>query len=263
MVWNAPSYQDQFSYVWQHGEGLLSQLNPQAGERIVDLGCGTGQLTAQIAMSGAEAIGLDYDHDMIAQAQANYPQLNFQVANAEDFRVPSPVDAVFSNAALHWVQQPEAAARSIAAALKPKGRLVAEFGGKGNIQTILTALEEVSGQNNLSPWYFPSVGEYSVLLESAGLEVIYISLFERPTALGEAGLAGWLEMFSQRLFSNLSPSEWFELVKAVEAKVPQLYRLESPLEDRKARPTEDRKVKNQKGGWIADYRRLRVVAVKI
>jgi len=178
---------------------------------------------------------------MIDQAGANYPRLSFEVANAEDFQVSPAVDAVFSNAALHWVQRPKAAARCIVDALKPGGRFVAEFGGKGNVQAILTALEDASGQSDLNPWYFPSIGEYSALLESIGLEVTYANLFDRPTALAESGLAGWLEMFGQRFFSHLSSSEWAELVKAVESRVPQLY---------------------QEGRWIADYRRLRVVAMK-
>ena len=104
MNWNAACYQQQHSYVWQHGESLLARLNPQVGDRILDLGCGTGQLTEQIAASGAEVIGIDSDRAMIARAQANYPHLTFQVADAASFQLPEPVDAVFSNAVLHWVR---------------------------------------------------------------------------------------------------------------------------------------------------------------
>lgn len=240
MNWNATGYQQQYSYVWQHGESLLAQLNPQAGDRILDLGCGTGQLTAQIAASGADVMGIDCDRAMIAQAQANYPQLAFQVADATSFQLSEPVDAVFSNAVLHWVKDAAAAAGCIAEALKPGGRLVAELGGQGNVNAILSALQQVSGRENLSPWYFPSVGEYAAVLEKAGLEVVYASLFERPTPLGEAGVAGWLTMFGQRFFADLSTAEWQGIVTAVESAVPQLY---------------------QAGEWIADYRRLRVAAI--
>ena len=241
MDWNAACYQNQFSYVWQHGESMISLLAPQPGERILDLGCGTGQLTDKIAASGATVTGLDNDRAMVTQAQTNYPHVTFEVANAADFQIADPVDAVFSNAALHWVTQAEAAARSVAAALKPGGRFVAEFGGRGNVQTILSALERVSGQVALNPWYFPSLGEYTMLLERVGLEAVFARLFDRPTPLGEAGLAGWLEMFGQRYFADLSPQEWAEMVRAVESSVPQLYR---------------------DGEWIADYRRLRIVAIK-
>jgi trans-aconitate methyltransferase len=251
MTWNAACYQSQHSYVWQHGESLLAQLAPQVGEQILDLGCGTGQLTEKIASSGAQVLGIDSDPAMIAQARTNYPHISFQTADATNFDLPAPVDAVFSNAVLHWVPQAESAARCIARALKPGGRFVAEFGGKGNVQTILSALQAVSGQTNLNPWYFPSLGEYASLLETAGLEVVYAHLFERPTPLGEAGLAGWLEMFAQRSFAALSADEWAAIVKAVEAAVPQLCQSEKGQGE-----------KGQDEAWIADYRRLRMVAIK-
>ncbi len=241
MNWNATDYQQQHSYVWQQATGLLPQLNAQAHEHILDLGCGSGQLTEQIAATGATVVGLDSDRAMITQAQINYPHLTFQVADAADFQLAVPVDAVFSNAALHWVPQAEAAAHCIAQALKPGGRLVAEFGGKGNVKTILSALEKVSGRTGLNPWYFPSVGEYAEVLEQAGLEVVFAHLFDRPTPLAEAGLAGWLTMFGQRFFADLSATEWASLVEAVEGAASQLY---------------------QNGEWIADYRRLRIVAIK-
>ena len=241
MDWNAACYQNQFSYVWQHGESMISLLAPQPGDRILDLGCGTGQLTDKIAASGATVTGLDNDRAMITQARANYPHITFEVADAADFQLAEPVDAVFSNAALHWVTQAEAAARCIATALEPGGRLVAEFGGRGNVQTILSALESASGRTALNPWYFPSLGEYTTLLERVGLDAVFARLFDRPTPLGEAGLAGWLEMFGQRCFTDLPSEDWAEMVRAVESSVPQLYR---------------------DGQWVADYRRLRVVAIK-
>ena len=242
-TWNATDYQSNYGYVWQHGEELLSLLAPQIGERILDLGCGTGQLTQQMAEKGAVMLGIDADPAMIAQAQANYPHLSFKVASADSFQLPEPVDAVFSNAALHWVPQAEAAARCIATALNAGGRLVTEFGGKGNVQIILNALETISGRTELNPWYFPSMGEYVSLLEAAGFKVTYARLFDRPTPLGAAGLAGWLEMFGQRFFADLSREAWTVLVKDIEIEVAdQLYKEEQ---------------------WVADYTRLRVVAVKV
>lgn len=252
-VWNAAGYQDQFEYVWQYGTSLLSQLAPQAGEHILDVGCGTGQLTAQIAASGAMVTGIDSDRAMIQQASANYPSIPFRVADAACFQQAEPMDAVFSNAALHWVNDAREAARCISAALKPDGRFVAEFGGEGNVQTILTALSQVSGRQHLNPWYFPGLGEYVALLESAGLKVAFAHIFDRPTPLGTAGLAGWLDMFGQRFFPHLSSAEWADLVKAVEAAVPQLYKSEGKSEGPE---------QGSKGEWIADYRRLRVIAVK-
>ena len=239
--WNAKTYQNQFGYVWQSAESLIEQLAPKEGDRILDLGCGTGQLTAQIADRGADVIGLDSDPAMIEQAEANYPAITFRVADAANFQLEEPVDAVFSNAALHWVTEPQSAAHCIASALKPGGRLVAELGGKENVQTIIAALEKVSGRENLNPWYFPSVAEYAAVLENEGLMVTYATLFARPTPLGATGLAGWLEMFGQRFFSDLSTAEWAEVVTGVEKAASQL---------------------RQGNEWVADYRRLRIVAVK-
>lgn len=254
MNWNAACYQQQYSYIWENGESLLDMLNPQAGDRILDLGCGTGQLSQQIATKATHVLGLDSDPAMIAQAQANYPSTNFpnlsfQVGDAANFQLLAPVDAVFSNAALHWVTQAEAAAHCIADALKPGGHLVCELGGKGNVQTILSALEKtlaaypelLSNPPNLNPWYFPSLRDYVEQLEQAGLDVVYAHLFDRPTPLGEAGLAGWLNMFSQRWFAELSAEAWETIVKAVEGEASSLY---------------------QQGEWVADYRRLRIVAIK-
>ncbi|MGD1895876.1 MAG: methyltransferase domain-containing protein [Phormidesmis sp.] len=240
-VWNATAYQEQFGYVWHYGKSLIEQLAPQPGERSLDLGCGTGQLTNQIAEQGATVIGLDKDSTMIASAQTNYPILSLKVDSADCFHISEPVDAIFSNAALHWVLEAKAAASCMANALKSGGRIVAELGGAGNVQTILTALSAVSGKRELSPWYFPRLGDYVALLEATGLTVTYAHLFDRPTPLGEAGLAGWLEMFSQRFFPELSAEEWTELVKAVEKEAANLY---------------------QNKQWIADYRRLRIVAAK-
>lgn len=246
-IWNAVGYQAQFDYIWQYGANVLLQLDPQAGEHILDLGCGTGQLTAQIAASGAAAVGIDSDRAMIQQASENYPDIPFQVGDAACFQLADPVDAVFSNATLHWVNDAPAAALCIANALKPGGRFVAEFGGEGNVQTILAVLSQVSGRSDLNPWYFPSLGAYVALLESVDLKVVFAHIFDRPTPLGATGLAGWLDMFGQRFFAELSSAEWADLVKAVEAAAPQLYQRQGSDED---------------GEWVADYRRLRVVAMK-
>ena len=118
--------------------------------------------------------------------------------------------------------------------------MVAEFGGHGNVKTIINALSKVTGKA-LQPWYFPTLAEYASLLESNHLEVVYAMLFDRPTPLGEAGLAGWLVMFGQRFFPTLPEQEWREIVDAVEAEAQSLY---------------------QDDQWIADYRRIRIVAIK-
>ncbi|MBZ5610549.1 MAG: methyltransferase domain-containing protein [Acidobacteriia bacterium] len=243
--WDPQRYQGRHSYVWQFGESLLELLQPRPGERILDVGCGTGQLTAEIARSGAEVTGLDNSPDMLAQARKNYPQLKFVAADAAGFQVPEPFDAVFSNAALHWVKDQPAAAASIARALKPGGRFVTELGGKGCIASIISAMRDVFGAeaDQRRPWTFPSIGEFAPLLEQHGLEVRQASLFDRPTPVeGEHGLEDWLRMFCSSYFRGLSPEQTRDALRALADRLrPALYR---------------------DGVWTLDYRRLRVVAVK-
>ena len=187
---------------------------------------------------------------MIIKARENYPQLKFAVADATNFQVEQPLDAVFSNATLHWVKQPEAAINCIQKALKPGGRFVAEFGGKGNVRQIVQALTETLVNSGYglpvaaNPWYFPSIGEYTSLLERYGLEVTYAHLFDRPTPLesGENGLANWLSMFAGSFLSGLSPKQEHKIIEQVATKLkPLLY---------------------SNGTWNVDYRRIRIVAIK-
>ena len=239
-------YQAKHHYVTAAGADLVEVLDPQAGERVLDLGCGTGQLSAQIAAAGAEVIGIDLSAEMIEAARKQFLGLSFAVGDARDFYFAEPFDAVFSNAALHWVKSPEAALARIAACLRPGGRFVAELGGARNVATISRALLDqlaTRGFYPQLPWYFPSLGEYARLVEQAGLRVAYASHFSRPTPLGgESGLRDWMEMFADALTEDVPPSMHAELWNEVEAIVrPALYR---------------------DGVWYADYWRLRVVAYK-
>ncbi|HEY9738602.1 MAG TPA: class I SAM-dependent methyltransferase, partial [Trichocoleus sp.] len=231
--WNTSLYQDSHSFVWQYGEALLDLLSPQKGEFILDLGCGTGQLTDAIAQRGAQVLGIDGDVNMVTQAQQNYPELQFQVADARHFVLPTPVDAVFSNAVLHWIeaQDQEWVAERIWQVLKPGGRFVAEFGGKGCIQSILDAIQIVRsnlglGRPSAAPWYFPSVGEHASLLEKQDFEVSFAALFDRPTPLmEETGLANWIFMFAGRFLGDLDPDQQTAVIRGVEEWLrPSLYR---------------------------------------
>jgi trans-aconitate methyltransferase len=241
--WNANLYEDQHAFVWKYGEDLIQLLSPEPFESILDLGCGTGQLTAHLAQSGAAVQGIDADAAMIAKAQQNYPELPFHQADARTFQVASPIDAIFSNAVLHWVKEPNAVIQCISQALKPGGRFVAEFGGKGNTKAITQALANAYPAYE-SPWYFPSVAEYTAILEHQGLEVVFATLRDRPTPLQstEAGLANWLRMFAHGLLEGLTTEHQTQVITSVEQQLrPTLYR---------------------EGRWIADYRRLRIMAVK-
>jgi trans-aconitate methyltransferase len=141
--WNPELYNDKHAFVYQYGQGILSWLEPKAHERILDLGCGSGQLTSQIKEKAAWVVGLDSSPEMIADAKSKYPGISFEVGNASDFDYNQPFDAIFSNAALHWVTDYKGAVACMYRNLKPGGRLVAEFGGKGNVQNIVGALRKV------------------------------------------------------------------------------------------------------------------------
>lgn len=242
-VWNPALYDDKHAFVWKQAEDLIALLAPQPRERILDLGCGTGRLTEQIAASGAEVIGIDADAAMIEQARRQFPAGRFTQSDARNFSFPAPFDAVFSNAALHWIKEPEKVVSRISAALRPGGRFVAEFGGKGNVREVLKAIAAARKRRGepeiASLWYFPSVAEYAARLEQEGLMVTYAILFDRPIALegGEAGLRNWIVTFANSLVP--SDSGLIDLIE--EAARPKLF---------------------QDGVWRVDYRRIRIVAFK-
>src|SRR5438270_5751580 len=167
--WNAALYAGKHSFVFGYGRDLVSLLDPQPGERILDLGCGTGQLTRAIADAGAQVVGIDNSPGMIEAARAEYTDLEFEQADARSFSFPYAFDAVFSNAVLHWVLEAESVVRCVSSSLKPGGRFIAEFGGHGNVARISDALREALREEGQADerawWYYPTVGEYSALLE--------------------------------------------------------------------------------------------------
>ncbi len=248
-TWNPSLYQSRHRFVFEYGQDVLGLLEPHAGERILDLGCGTGQLTAKIAESGAAVIGLDASGEMIAEARRLYPALRFMEADATAFALEEPVDAVFSNAALHWITDARAAARCVFAALKPGGRFVAEFGGQGNVATVMGAIDAglravgVQGEPVARGWYFPSIGQYATLLEETGFRVQWMNLFERPTPLeGEQGLRHWITMFAPQILQCIAAQQHEAFFEAAHAFArPDLFR---------------------EGQWHADYVRLRLRAIR-
>ena len=248
--WDPNFYETKHAVVFRAAADLVDLLAPAADERILDLGCGTGQLTAEIARRGAKVIGIDQSQDMVDQAQKNFPDIWFELGDAAQFKTTHPFDAVFSNAVLHWIKRPADAIERVWDALRPGGRFVAEFGGRGNIaqvvkgaQDTLTALGYLALSDD-TPWYFPSVGEYASLLEEQGFDVTFAQLFERPTKLeGDAGLRNWITQFGSHFIEPLED----------EAERDDFF---ARLEER-VRPTLFRD-----GAWTADYRRLRFVAIK-
>ena len=247
--WDPALYDGKHSFVWKAGEGLVELLAPQRGETILDLGCGTGHLTQRIAESGAAAWGIDNSAAMIAQARAAYPSLRFEIADGQDFSLPQTFDAVFSNAALHWMTRPAGVVACVRRALRDGGRFVAELGGKGNVAAVHTTVAAAIRAAGHTPMavadvhYFPSLGEYAALLESHGFRVDEGAHFDRPSRLeGEAGLRHWIAMFCDRFLSVVPEAEREAIVSRVEQEL--------------------RPVLHDDGAWHVDYVRVRVRATR-
>ena len=250
-AWDAGLYDRSFGFVSAFGSDMIDLLAPEAGERIVDLGCGTGTLTAAIAARGAEVLGIDGDAAMVERARALHPDLTFEHADGRDFAIKGQADAVFSNAALHWMKEdPPAVIASVARALRPGGRFVAEMGAHRNVRIITDALYQALAEEGVAPevidfpWYFPRTSHYVGLLEDGGFDVTQLYYFARPTPLDDCpnGLADWIVMFG-RNFTDAAPP----------GRVPAVI-------DRTIELTRDRLCPH--GRWVTDYTRLRFVAVK-
>ncbi|RAS82575.1 class I SAM-dependent methyltransferase [Priestia endophytica] len=248
--WKPEYYNQTASFVAKYGEGLFPLLRAKENECILDLGCGTGKHAHEIALAGASVIGIDASQHTIKKAKESYPHLEFRTGNGEDFQLERKVDAVFSNAALHWMKRPERVISSVNRCLKTGGRFVGEMGSKGNVASIIQALYQALEEYGIekkeiyNPWYFPSVGEYTTLLEQGGFEVCYVSSFVRPTELAKEneGIKGWIANFAGDFLAPVDESVQGEVVKRVESIAREhLY-------------------ENEK--WIADYKRLRFLAIK-
>jgi len=250
MKWNAELYDDKHSFVFQYGESVLELLNAKPGEHVLDLGCGTGYLTSEIQKLGAVATGIDASPEMIAKASATYDNAQFYVADGAGFHLDEQFDAVFSNAALHWIKNADGAITSVYNALKPGGRFVAEMGGKGNVQHLVAATKKVLGKYGYdtvyeaNPWYFPSTAAYATKLEAAGFRVTFTAHFDRKTLLqdGRQGVAKWLTMFGPSFFAAVPQDELPQILNEITDELEPYY--------------------NDNGQWYADYKRLRFTAIK-
>lgn len=242
--WSAGSYDTHARFVSDLASGVVDWLAPVPGERILDLGCGDGVLTAELAAAGALVVGVDSSADFIAAACAK--GLDARLMDGESLTFASEFDAVFSNAALHWMPNARAVVQGVARALKPGGRFVAEFGGHGNVAAIVTAMRAVGlkrgGDVGLAhPWFFPAPGPYQKLLEAEGFTVRRIALIPRPVVL-KTGIAEWLKLFRTPFFAQFGSEADAVLAETVDLLRPALC--------------------DADGNWTADYVRLRVEAVK-
>ena len=244
-IWDPARYAKNAAFVPELGLPVVELLAPEAGERILDLGCGDGVLTEKLAAMGCNVLGIDSSLEQIAAACRR--SLDVRVADAQRLDFEREFDAVFSNAALHWMQRPDAVIAGVFRALKPGGRFVAECGGKGNVDCIVRALFAALCRRGIdgtaiSPWYYPSPEEYREKLEAAGFIVTDCRLFPRPTPL-PGDLIPWLETFAGAFIDILPETERpIFMTEVRDACAPSL--------------------KDVRDQWQADYVRLRFRARK-
>ena len=243
--WDPNQYGQVGAFVHQLAGGVVEWLAPQVGERILDLGCGDGQLTARLSATGAIMTGVDASAEMAAAARSR--GIDVVEAGAESLPFPgASFDAIFSNAVLHWVRNHDAMLAEAHRVLRPGGRFVAEMGGHGNVAAILVALTAVLARHGYADAedavnYYPTPQSYRRRLERHNFRVERIELIPRPTQLGEGGMAAWLRTFRSGVLKSL-PETLRETV------VEETCALLAPA------------LRDEDGNWTADYVRLRFLA---
>lgn len=239
--WDAADYAANARFVSDLGQPVLDLLKPQAGERILDLGCGDGALTERVAATGAHVIGVDPSAELLVAARAR--GLDAQLADARTLTFENEFDAVFTNAVLHWIPELDLVLTQVHRALRPRGRFVGEFGGHGCVAAVCTAIRAVGARHGLDarlPWRFPTDDEFAGLLASAGFEPEMVGIVPRPTVL-PSGMTAWLRTFAGTAFAPLEEAEReAALGEAVDLLRPSLC--------------------DSQGRWTADYMRLRFSA---
>lgn len=244
-TWDPESYASGGRFVADLAQPVVELLEPVPGERILDLGCGDGALTVKLVELGCDVVGVDSSAELITAARAR--GLDARLIDARKLTFAEEFDAVFSNAALHWIDRPDAVLDGVWRALKPGARFVAEMGGRGNVESIISALSDSLRRrgidsSTLNPWYFPDDIAYRGRLEARGFHVRYSALIPRPTRL-PGDIVQWLEIFARSFTAALAEDER-QLVSA---------EVQAQLEDQCC---------DENGDWTIGCVRLRFAAVK-
>lgn len=243
--WDAQLYGQSGGFVQDLAADLMEWLAPLPNERVLDLGCGDGRFTARLQAAGANVMGVDRSPSMVEAARLR----NLIVVEADATALPfadAAFDAVFSNAALHWIRNQDAMLREVRRVLRPGGRFVAEMGGHGNIAAIrvafAAALERYGVDGNAGDQnYYPTQGAYGEQLLKHGFSVERMLHFPRPTPLPETGMVGWLNTFRRGILDDIPIEKRQKVLNdTVEMLLPVLC--------------------DEQGRWTADYVRLRFAA---
>jgi trans-aconitate methyltransferase len=247
MKWNTDLYDKSHSFVSEYGKSLISHVNCNSGQVILDLGCGTGTLAYELSKKGATVIGIDPSAEMVDKAKNSYPDLTFLVEDATKLPYESSFDTVFSNAVFHWITDQEKLLQCVHNALKPNGALICEFGAHGNIHSIQSAFSKITktyGYDFQNPFYFPTSDEYAKLLSHAGFKIEHIMDYDRPTPLagGANGVRNWVIQFFEKDLKFFTQDQQETILNDLDKELkPILWRGDI---------------------WIADYRRIQVIAYK-
>lgn len=245
MEWNASLYEKHHGFVAEYGKGLLEFVTPGSQQAILDLGCGTGTLTSGLAQRGGRVAGIDSSPEMIAAARRSFPHIEFLVADALELPFEAEFDVVFSNAVFHWLPDHDRLLKNIRRVLKPGGRLVCEFGAKGNVGAVEDAFAracEEQGLRYASRFTFPAAEEFAQRLADNHFTCELVVAYDRPTVLkeGEHGLAHWMRQFFAGPLGAMNARQQDAVLSlAEEFARPKLWNGDA---------------------WVADYRRLRAVA---
>lgn len=244
-TWNEQKYQKHADFVSKLGMPVVELLEPKSHERILDLGCGNGTIAQILGNLCQEVIGIDFSTDMVAAAQKL--GVNAVVMDGENITLDTMFDAVFSNAALHWMLNPEKVLDGVHRILKTGGRFVGEFGGAGNIASILDAIQTIFSNHPefgsfRHPWYFPSCEEYTALLETHGFKVEYMELIPRPTPIDD--ISNWIDIFGNGIMAHLTTAQQEQSKHEIREYLKS-------------------KLYSDETGWSADYVRLRFKAFKV
>lgn len=206
--WNAKDYQINSQGQQKWARELIAKLNLKGTENVLDLGCGDGKVTVEIAnlLPDGSVVGIDNSKAMLELATELYPSnthpnVSFQIMDACHLSFEECFDVVFSNAALHWVKNHETVVNGIFTSLKTGGKILLQMGGKGNASEILSVLEEIQSHPEWQPYFdhfeFPygffGTEEYEQLLLNSGFEIKHIELIPKDMEhVGKSGLEGWI-----------------------------------------------------------------------